>query len=286
MRQGKSLELLVAHLEQVVAENDGVTITSPKKLRDRITGRLREHDVVISIKRGHHECQIAIECRDRSRRITVNQVEGFYKKCEDTGVQQGIIVSTKGFYETARTKAAHYGIRCFDLEQTKSFDWFLPSNMEFCTTNIISIHWTLIPIVDTENSLKDFILIDKNNIEIKKSLLIKNAHQEFAKLSVDLFPGRKQHNINFNANNISILDKITKEQIPLKNIIANIEYEVVKEYVPFNLFKYAEKGADKEFANAALATQELEGAKIKFMFLRNENQTVSLWLLAEVDKSP
>ena len=85
MRQGKSLEALVEQLERSLAKSENVSVSAPKKLRDRITGRLREHDVVLTVNQGHHEILIAIECRDRSRPITVNQVEGFWAKCHDTG---------------------------------------------------------------------------------------------------------------------------------------------------------------------------------------------------------
>lgn len=284
MKQGKSLEILVAHLEKALAGNDNVTITAPKKVRDRITNRLREHDVVIAIRQGHHEYQIAIECRDLSRPITVNQVEGFWKKCQDTGVQ-GIIVSTKGFCKPARTKATHLGIRCFDLEQAKSFNWLGASGMEMVKRNITNIHWTLIPIADSGNIPKDITLVNENGVEITKAFLIENAKQQLAKLPIDSSSDSKQTaRINFIVNNLSIFDRSTKGYIPLKSIIADIEYEVIREHVPFDLFKYSEKNDDREIANAALATHEFDGIRGKFMFIRNEDQSISLSFIAEVDK--
>ena len=80
MKKGRSLEKLVAYLERHLSANDLVTVESPKRLRDKSTGRLREHDVVLTLESGHHTMLVAIECRDRSRPVGVPQLEGFAKK--------------------------------------------------------------------------------------------------------------------------------------------------------------------------------------------------------------
>jgi len=66
-KTGKSLEKLVSSLEKVLGNAGNVCVESPKRLRDKITGKLREHDVVLTINEAHHHVIIAIECRDRSR---------------------------------------------------------------------------------------------------------------------------------------------------------------------------------------------------------------------------
>jgi hypothetical protein len=43
--------------------------------------------------------------------VTVNEIESFWGKCQDTGIDQGIIVSSKGFTKPALTKSLHRGIR-------------------------------------------------------------------------------------------------------------------------------------------------------------------------------
>src|SRR6476469_9017906 len=107
---GKHLERLVALIETALG-TDGVKVEMRKHLPDRITGKPREHDVLVTITSAHHTVQIALECRDLSRPITVSMVEAFHQKCQDTGIEQGAIVSTSGFAQTARDKAEHYGIR-------------------------------------------------------------------------------------------------------------------------------------------------------------------------------
>ena len=128
-KPGKSLEALISSLERVLARNNNVTVESPKFFPDRITGESREHDVVITLTGSHHKSTIAIECRDRSRKVTVNEIESFWSKCQDTGIDQGIIVSSKGFTKTALTKSLHRGIRCFRLSEASSFNWLLTTGI-------------------------------------------------------------------------------------------------------------------------------------------------------------
>jgi len=111
-RPGKSLETLVSTLERILGGQANVSVESPVFLPDRITGQPREHDVLVTLKGSHHRTLIAIECRDRSRKITSNDIEGFWAKCQDTGIDQGIVVSPKGFAKPAIVKAAHRNIRC------------------------------------------------------------------------------------------------------------------------------------------------------------------------------
>ena len=157
-KTGKSLEKLVSSLEKALGQSDEVIVESPKRLKDRITGRKREHDVVLTISRAHHRIVVAIECRDRSRAITVNQVESFWKKCQDTGVDHGVIVSSSGFYNTARQKADFLGIRCLDIEEVESFDWMLAQGMHSLTKRLLHHEWVFYP--EKEG------VADKTNMEV------------------------------------------------------------------------------------------------------------------------
>lgn len=49
--------------------------------------QLREHDVVIRLPAGHPPLTLALECRDRSRPVGVEQVEAFNQKCLDNRKQ-------------------------------------------------------------------------------------------------------------------------------------------------------------------------------------------------------
>nr|WP_249817178.1 restriction endonuclease [Bradyrhizobium sp. 160] len=105
------------------AHQDGVTVASSLRLPDKDTGRLREHDVVITRHTHHGPNLTAIECRDQGRKVGVPQIEAFAKKCEKTGIHHGIVVAANGFTSTARTKAKALNLTCMNLAEAESFEW-------------------------------------------------------------------------------------------------------------------------------------------------------------------
>jgi hypothetical protein len=286
LRQGKSLETLIEQLERSLAKSENVTVSAPKRLRDRITGRLREHDVVLTVNQGHHEVLIAIECRDRSRPITVNQVEGFWAKCQDTGIDQGIIVSTKGFYKSAMIKATERRIRCLDLEYAKSLNWFLAKGIEIHTKEIRNIHWTLILVGEPEVSPTDFSIIDKNGAEISLAVLNNNAKREVSNLPDDpSVSGIQRARIVFSCEKTWVYDKSTDNSIPLKELIAEIEYEVKKEYAPFDFLTYSDSVNNQGITDAALVPIDMGDLKGKLMFVGKADKGLVLTFIPDEKKS-
>jgi hypothetical protein len=88
-RQGEDFHRLVEILERAVVDHPNVTVESPKYLTDKVTGEPREHDIVLTQRSPQRTTTTAIECRDRSRKVTVNQVEEFHAKVETIGQHQG-----------------------------------------------------------------------------------------------------------------------------------------------------------------------------------------------------
>src|SRR6266540_1093127 len=174
VKSGKTLETLVTYIEKALANKEQVTVDTRKRLPDRTTGRLREHDVVLTLTQGHHEIVIAIECRDLSRRITVNQVESFWAKCQHTGVAHGIMVSSKGFYRSARQKATHLGIRCLDLEEAAAFDWLVGQGITVGYRILKHSHWTYLLERVPEGSIAEFRLVTTEGEEILPDVLQAN----------------------------------------------------------------------------------------------------------------
>jgi hypothetical protein len=285
VKQGKALETLVECLERALAKSDAVTITAPKKLRDKVTKRLREHDVVLTINQGHHESLIAIECRDRSRPITVNDIEGFWTKCQHTDVS-GIIVSTKGFYKSARLKASHLGIRCFDLEQAKSLNWFLAQGLETIAREILHIQWTLVPAEELDILPVEFTIYDKDGIEITSAILNVNARREFEQVPYDTLGEGLQHVvIRFDCKQIYTQDKLTGNKVPLKELRAEIEYNVHRGYAPFDFLSYLDKVNGNTITDAAIAQIELADVKGKLMFIGKAESGINLTFIPD-EKQP
>lgn len=139
-RKGDDFHKLVECLERALNGSDNVEIDSPRFLPDKVTGKLREHDVVLTYKQPNRTVLVAIECRDRSRKIDVGQIEAFHTKCRDTGIDKGVIVCSKGFFAPALEKAKHYNIDCLLLEEVKKLDWCLLTSVSNYSREIGRAH--------------------------------------------------------------------------------------------------------------------------------------------------
>lgn len=264
---GKSLERLVSSLEKALGDKDNVIVESPKRLKDKITGKKREHDVVLTIKQAHHQVIVAIECRDRSRPITVNQVESFWKKCQDTGVDHGVIVSSMGFYNTARQKSDFLGIRCLDIEEVDSFDWMLAQGMHSLTKKLLHHEWVFCPEKEGVADKSNMEVLDVEGNLLSQEALTSNALSQLTKLLSEIVvPVEKDIiNVKFPGDNLIIRNTNTGETTPVKFVIAKLHYAIVDEFIPFKLIQY--KDADEKITEAAVADFSFGNISGKFMIV-------------------
>jgi hypothetical protein len=109
LRQGRELELLIEKLEKTVLPK-GAKITSPGFIPDRITGVLREVDILIEHKVGTSQIRIIIECRDRNSIQDVTWIEQIHTKVNDIRANKVIAVSSSEYTQPAKEKAQFYGI--------------------------------------------------------------------------------------------------------------------------------------------------------------------------------
>jgi hypothetical protein len=274
MKQGKALEKLVASLEKALADAKNVSVESPMRLPDRTTGRLREHDVVLKINQGHHSVLIAIECRDRSRPITVNQVEGFWAKCQDTGIGQGIIVSATGFYNTARKKAEHLGIRCIGIEEVDSFNWLLTPSIRAITTHLLSNDWMFVPEVDGIVERGAFEVIDKNGNLLTQAALSANAQQQLTAFLPNLPEPLEEGEINvkFPGSDLLLRNTVSGETVPVKFAVAKIRYSITTELAPFSLVQYKDKNTDENITDAAYADLRIGDRTARLLIVYKEDE--------------
>ncbi len=107
-KAGRELERLVAILEELLRP-EGLRVSSPDRIRDTITGRLREVDVAIRASDGGRVIAIC-ECRDRANAEDVTWVEQVVTKARDLeDSPPAVLVSSSGFSEPAKEKARNYG---------------------------------------------------------------------------------------------------------------------------------------------------------------------------------
>jgi hypothetical protein len=271
-RPGKPLEVLVASLEKTLGGSQNVQVKSPAYLPDRVTGERREHDVLVTVSGSHHKSTIAVECRDRSRKVTVNDVEGFWSKCQDTGADQGIIVSPKGFTKSALTKAAHRSMRCLQLSEVGSFNWLLAPGMRTVTRRVKHTEWTFFPEVDIVPRPTTFTILSALGDSIDTSVFTGAAFAEFQKLpDEEKPPPSGQKRIHFPGLTIQMRDESTGVIHKVVEALAVIHYEVIEDLIPFKLLSYTNSPSGELITDAAVAEMNLGGVQGKLMIVYEED---------------
>lgn len=257
-RRGRSLEKLVARIETILAGSKNVSVESPKRLEDRITGRSREHDVVLSIQQGHHNLTISIECRDRKTKVGTPQVEGFWKKCQDTGIDQGIIVSSNGFSGPALKKAAMLGIRCISLEQALSFQWLLASGLHSEQQEIIHTSWTVVPVDQAlQDRISDFQLVDEQGQQVSNATLNANISKTISmQPRPEGAPTEYLVDLEFSGEGILIREMATGEIHATDKLLARSRIRITRDHSPFKLFRYEDIDSDTHLGEVATARIE------------------------------
>ncbi len=113
----KLIHLIYQQLE------DPATVTESKLLRNRVTKRLREVDVVIEVRRAQTTLLVAVECRDHKKPQDVEWIEQVKTKLENLGIHKVVLVSSSGFTPQARELAEWYGFDTLTLEEAITADW-------------------------------------------------------------------------------------------------------------------------------------------------------------------
>jgi len=285
-RQGKVLEELVTALEKALSDSSDVTVHSPMVLPDRTTGRSREHDVVLEITQGHHSVLVAMECRDRSRPIGVPQVEAFWAKCQDTGINQGVIVSTAGFYNTAKKKADHLGIRCIDMEEVESFEWLLAPGFHVLTRHLLRNDWTFYPAEDGVVERGEFEVIDQNGNVATMAVLTANAQRQLTKMLPDVADPVEdaEVKVRFPGEGLFLRSTSTGKSVPVKYAIARLRYSVREELVPFRLVQYQEGDSDGHITDAAIADLTLGEKEAQMMIIYKQGEGGQVLLVPRKNK--
>jgi hypothetical protein len=272
-RPGEALNDLVATLERILANSENASIEVRKKLPDRDTGRLREHDVVIIWRQQHHTIVTAIECRDRSRRVGVPDVEAFADKCEHTGVHHGVMVSASGFTETARVKALKRGITFLDLREAQAFDWM---GMEF----FVGYERKFSP-VDAHVFFKDakpegeFVLFDTAGNEVSAEGL---ATLFMRKVPESDQPGGGAGTLTNVRMRMNTVDWIARDpegrEFLVDHILAKASYTVVKHVHQVTLHSYSGGGKDYEIVTAEA---DIGQAKGKMIMVKDDEGIRVFW---------
>ncbi|MFO7033253.1 hypothetical protein B9T07_26410, partial [Limnospira fusiformis CCALA 023] len=112
----REFKCLVARIE-ADADPSRMTVTSPDRIRCKVTGRLREVDASIRSRIGTAEILITIECRRRTTIQDVTWIEQLATKKNAIGADRTIAVSASGFTESAQKVADECGISLRKLSE-------------------------------------------------------------------------------------------------------------------------------------------------------------------------
>ena len=263
-KQVTALHRLVHSLEAAVARGAKVRIEAPKRLRDKDTNRLCEHDVVVTFTHPQHELMVACECRDRSRRIGAPEVEAFHTKCQRTGINRGIIVSPRGFTETALQKADSFGIGCLTLEEVDQFNWCVAPGVDLTDRSFVRIRAkVLFPEMPPDSSqlylpdgtkLTDDV-VTRWAIMACDRHVVDNVEGEVTRVFVEQRPALH----TFAADG---------RQLAADTLVMQATYRVKQEFVPFEFRRYMDLARNKVVNDTAVAALGLDDGRAADLLLK------------------
>jgi hypothetical protein len=273
MKEGRNLETLVAALERAASNDPSIKIESPYFAIDRVTGSRREHDVGIIVTQTHHRMVIALECRDRSRNVTVPEVEAFGIKCQDTGVHKGGIVSSTGFAEDALVKAKHLNLGCYTLEEATDITWLEATSFEITSSHIISLNWLLIAKENPPTIPTAFHVEDAAGGKVPEIRFKQFMHEELPKHG-ELFRGKVGiHQLPFRISmeGFILCDDVNKQRYQLSHANVMAEVEVLRSSAPIRKLTYRDMIGGSNVIEAGVAPINVPGLQGNLFMVSGAN---------------
>lgn len=120
-RTNEFQELIATVYKQIV--QDGVKVTESGMVFDKDAKTLREVDILVECQIARHNFKLVIECRDRSRKESVEWIDEIIGKVGSLDVEKIVAVSKMGFAKAAVRKAQAHNIDTLTIEEAKEIDW-------------------------------------------------------------------------------------------------------------------------------------------------------------------
>lgn len=273
---GKLLEGIVATLERVLSGSPATKIETNKRLVDKVGKRMREHDVVLTTVFGHHTSVTAIECRHRSRAVGSEHVEAFATKCQHTGVNLGVIVSSTGFTSPARKIADHFGIKCIEIADVPSFDWLRPGDMTFQAINFDRIDVVAQvepPPIDRSHT---FEILDPAGVAVSMERLCATAQKLIQGNLKDLVPGTREQRFRIFIADHKLRDRESGALRSVLSFDGAAAITITETKVPFEKVRYSETGGETIIADAAVAVSPLPQFPGKLVFTQRPGEGAAI----------
>jgi hypothetical protein len=263
MKKGRNLELLIKKIEDVLGKDSNQEVTSPCLLADKISGQLRELDVVVVMNNSHHKTVIAFECKDYSRPVGVSVVEAFQTKVKSCDINIAILVATKGFTKQAKLKAQFYNIHCFTLEEVDQ----LPQILGTAAVYLTRTEFKIVKVNAFLDGIENLELLDSRVIKapdgtvVNDKVLISNIENYLNSNHINgPLVGEEYRFFKFKTPDFYIESEVLNRKVIVNRIEVAISMYSVNESFPFR--KMAYKGAnDSRIADVAIA--EIDTPKLK-----------------------
>jgi hypothetical protein len=258
------MEKVVESIERQLVSADGVMVESPKRLRDKDTGRLREHDIVITRQIAHHEpILIAIECKDRSRPIDVDKIEAFKIKCDRTGIHHGVIVSATGFTEAAKLKAKSQGLRCLNIQDVDELTWIAPQEFRSFGRHHVGTQMMFSIGEENDSALAlPFIVVREDGSVIDYNAMQSMGYNVLTQLPFVPVTGHHpeavfDQTVDAVLNEpVFLIDALGSEFISRKARVT-VLFQAVAQTTELSLYKYVDSADQRELSTAAVTDMEV-----------------------------
>jgi hypothetical protein len=270
---GRDLQRLIHAIESALKASSNIKIESPRRLIDKDTGRLREHDVVLTFMQGHHELLMSLECRDRSRPVGVPDVEAFHSKCQRTLIDRGVIVSSTGFRKTAITKANSYSIGCLSLDEVDRFDWCQTPAVTVVNHDLLC---TNIHIQFPEQPPEGTVFTVENGTPLHDQMF-----RDWALLCFNNYVDKinipdGQHTFLFVEDNPAIYTTIHGSRVRAIKLLLSPTYGVSRKFIPLEFRSYFDTARSRSVTDAAVARVEVGGTSASLVVSRDTTGAIKV----------
>lgn len=268
-KPGLDHQRLVEMIEIGTYGANGFVMESNKLLPDKDTGQLREFDIVLTFTHGHHPIRVALECRDRSRRVGVPDVEQFFRKCERADVARGVIVSSKGFAKTALRKAESCKIGCLTLEEAAAFSWCLAPGVFVRERRNLFVDIRVVPTDASFRSLDGLYTEDGRIVDAGRARLFGTQLLNRISPTNEEPAQRYSRAVSEDSPRLYVVDE-RGNRSTVKRLTATLSYDVVEKFAPFDFREYFDRAKGTRIATAAVAKIDFGGSEGKIMILRRD----------------
>jgi hypothetical protein len=121
-KRTNDFQSLVTRIYEQIVPTGGV-VTESAEVWDKEAGILREVDILVSHEYAGHQFSFVVECRDRSRKETVEWIDGLVGKTKALNLAKVIAVLSSGFASSAIRKAKENGIETLTMKEAGEQDW-------------------------------------------------------------------------------------------------------------------------------------------------------------------